>query len=190
MNAQVVAVNSGVYDMLFQLVADRTQESLERLFRVFNLRCTDDQFEQIFLDLQSMGERERANAEELLLHTVPRTQAAPAIKAIDFLADLPDLKSNTQEQAISKLCSGEKNTLLKSIMQKELNTFKALLNDESATVSAVTAYLAGCAKLSELIDDIRLQLSRRSNDTTECFLAALQMLGINETKEMHDKVKL
>ena len=190
MNDKVVAINSGILDMLFQLVADRTQESLERLFRIFNLRYKDDQFEQIFLDLQGDGEREKANAEELLLHTIPKSQGTPAIDAINLLSDLPDLTSKTQTHVISKLNIAEENTLLESMMREELGTFKALLSDESATVSAVTAYLAGCAKLDELVEDIRLQLSHRPNDTQECFYSALDMLGIVDALANQQEVKL
>ena len=185
MSDQVVEINSGILDMLFQLVSDRTQESLERLFRVLNLRYEDDQFEQIFLDLQSNGERERANAEELLLHAIPRSQGMPAIDAINMLQSLLDESQSKFNKvglsdAFFKLDVGEENTRLESMMRENIATFKALLKDESATISSVTAYLAGCANLRELTDDIRQQLSRPRSDTLECFYAAMTMLGADK----------
>ena len=189
MNDHLMAVNSGIFEMLFHLVADRTQESLERLFRVFNLRYEDDQFEQIFLDLQGEGERERANAEELLLHATPRGQSTSAINAINLLRDLPDSTLNVETQMVSTLCSDQEDSPLVLLMRKELATFKALLNDESATVSAVTAYLAGCARLTELTEDIRSQLSRNSDSTIECVYEAMQMLGVDDETAERRQVK-
>ena len=188
MNNHVVKVNSGILDMLFQLVADRTQESVERLFRVLNLRYEDDQFEQIFLDLQSDGDRERANAEELLLHTTPRSQGEPAVDAINLLRRLPDTGSATfdtdsERQAYFKLDIDQENSHLESMMRQNIDTFKALLSDESATVSSVTAYLIGCANLSELSGDIRQQLSRPGSDTLECYYAAMHMLDVSDSRE-------
>lgn len=189
MNDQVAAVNSGIFDMLFQLVADRTQESLERLFRIFNLRYEDDQYEQIFIDLQSEGEREHANAEELLLHAIPRTQTAPVIDAINLLGKLSDFKAKAQTQVDYMHDNSEENKRLAVVMRGELGTFKALLNDESATVSALTAYLAGIAKLDEFTEDIRDQLSQRPDDTLECFDAAIRMLKADDDHAKQDEVK-
>ena len=189
MNDQVVAVNSSIFEMLFQLVADRTQESLERLFRIFNLRYEEDQYEQIFLDLQSDDEREHANAEELLLHAIPKSQAAPAIDAIKLLGKLSDLNTKSQTQVDYFLDTGEENKQLAAMMRRELGMFKALLNDESATVSALTAYLAGIAKLNEFSEDIRHQLSWRPSDTLECFDTASSMLNSDDDLATPDEVK-
>ena len=188
MNKQVAQIDSGILNMLFQLVTDRAQESLERLFRIFNLRYEDDQFEQIFLDLKSDGERERANAEELLLHTVPKHQATPAIDAINLLSTLAELGSNTQEQLVSMLNMREENSRLESMMRKQFEMFRDLLDDESATVSAVTAYLIGCAKLTELKADVQRQLSLRSSDMLECFDAAIDMLEIGDDPAKQQEV--
>jgi len=176
--------------MLFQLVADRTHESLERLFRIFNLRYEEDQYEQIFLDLKGEGEREQSNAEELLLHAIPKSQSSSVIEAINLLGKLTDLDSNVRTQVNDyRLDAGEENTRLASMMRRELDTFKALLNDESATVSALTAYLAGNAKLSEFTKDIRKQLSHRPSDTLECFESALVMLKADDDLANQDGVK-
>ena len=182
MSDQVVSINNNILYVFFELISDRIQESLERVFRILNLRYEDNQFEQIFLDFQSDGERERANAEELLLHTVPRSQGSVVIDAINLLRDLPDLSLNTlaPAPAFPKLEGGEQNTFLKSLMLENSGIFKALLRDESMTVSSVTAYLVGCANLKELAEEVRAQLSRRPGDTLECFYAALEMLGLDD----------
>ena len=106
-----------------------------------------------------------------------------------MLGKLSDLNTKSQTQVDYFLDTGEENKQLAAMMRRELGMFKALLNDESATVSALSAYLAGIAKLNEFSEDIRHQLSWRPSDTLECFDTASSMLNSDDDLATPDEVK-
>ena len=130
---------------------------------------------------------------EMCIRDRPRSQGSAVLEAINLLSGLSgtssdNANSDLQSQGFSELDVGEENALLESMLRKNMVTFRTLLDDESATVSSVTAYLLGCAKLSELSDDIWRQLSRPKSDSLECFYAALKMLGIDDDHAIEQAV--
>jgi AAA family ATP:ADP antiporter len=157
-----------VRGMLRDLVRDKENQAIERLFRLFGLRYPREDFQRIHRGVESGDRAAVASSRELLENALPARLRDAVLGLLDDVPGERRLAAGTRWHRPRR--------------RDDADVFRALLDEDSPQLSCLVAYHVAETGLQEMRADLQEKCDRAVDAMNEVFARAIARLDNPDTE--------